>query len=252
MNVYFPKNIFTELILNVLPEELKSGTSFLPSSLIKQNILKDENSVGLIPTFDLIQNKDLAVSKSFGISFEGSLCNSYFYFQSGEKILNEINLLGDISSNEIIGGKIAIKELYATEVNFQLLTNEQNNAGKNLLIVGSNNFENDRLLEGVSFSEEIMEVLSLPYVNYIMASSNRSNIENFHNSINGIQSKIYSNVENDNFGGNISESLRGYIKDNISSFICNLDEQDIDGINQLLRLSYFHQIVSDIIEVNFV
>jgi len=252
MNIYFPRNIFTELIRDSFSDQMQGKVEYFPGAMVTNKILKNKNSVGLIPTFDLIKHKELFVSKSFGVSFEGDLCNSYLYFLSQGKDIKSIYLSGDVTSNEAVGAKLILKELYSTEVELNLLTEGKLEEGKNILLVGDNNFNEDRFINGVSFAEEIIEVLSLPYINYVLASTDRSALENFHKSISDTQTKIYNLVEEKNFGKAISSTARATIRDGISSFICKFDEQDIEGINQLLRLPFFHEIISDIIEINFV
>ena len=250
--IFFPQNIFTELVKNSLDEKVASQISFLPSALITGEVLKNSGSVGLIPTMDLLRHKDLFVSRYFGISFEESLCNSYLYFQTHGKEIKELSLTGDVSSNEAIGGKLILKELYGVDVQINILTTGQNKEDRNLLSVGNSNFENDKFLEGISFAEEIIEVLSLPYVNFILASKEKTSLKEFGQSIGNIQSKIYNLAEDENFGSRLSTRAKEKIKESISSFVCNLDEQDVDGIDQLLRLVFYHEIISEIIEVQFV
>ncbi len=252
MEIYFPQNIFTDLIKKSMSEETASNIKFLPSSLITNEILKVPNSIGLIPTLDLIKHRELYVSRLFGVSFEESLCNSYLYYDSEKRTMNELNLFGDISSNEAIGAKLIFKELYGTDVQINLSTGNNKITKKNILAVGDSNFENDKYLKGVSFAEEIIEVLSLPYVNYVLASTTHDQIHNFHKHINDVQSKIYEHVENENYSINLSEEVKQMLKENIPSFVCILDEQDVDGINQLLRLPFFHKIIPDIIEVKYI
>jgi hypothetical protein len=252
MHIYFPKNIFTDLIKNVLPEQLSGRVKFQYSSLITNEILKDPNSIGLIPTLDLIRHNDLFVSKKIGISFEESLCNSYLYYSSERKTFEDLYIIGDISSNEAVGAKIILKELYGLNLKVSLLTDFSKAIGKNTLSVGDINFENDKYFNGISFAEEMTEVLSLPYVNFVLASLNQKPIEDFHKSVGDVQTDIYNKVENGEFGMDLSDSSKQLFKENISSFICNLAEQDIDGINQLLRLPFFHEIISDIIDVKYV
>jgi hypothetical protein len=252
MRIYFPKNIFANLIKKELPENISSMVSFLDSSLITSVILKEPNSIGLIPTMDLISHKDLFVSKTFGISFEESLCNSYLYYSSERKNFEDLYIVGDISSNEAVGAKLILKELYGTEIRINLLTDYTKTEGKNILMVGDINFESDKYLEGISFAEEITEVLSLPYVNFVLASVDHKLIEDFHKSISNIQMNIYSKVDSGEFGANLSDNFKQMLKENISSFICNLDKQDIEGVDQLLRLSFFHKIISDIIDIKYV
>ena len=252
MNIFFPQNIFTELMKSSFDERVASQISFLPSSLITGKVLKNPDSVGLIPTMDLIGHKDLFISKSFGISFEESLCNSYFYFLTHGKDIKVISLVGDVSSNEAIGGKLILKELYGVDVEVNLLAGNQNRSEKNILLAGDINFDDDIFLTGISFAEEIIEVLSLPYVNFVLASNNQVVLEDFYNSAKGVQSRIYNQAEEGNFGAGLSAEAKKKIKESISSFVCNLDGQDTDGIDQLLRLAFYHEIISEIIEVKYV
>jgi len=67
-----------------------------------------------------------------------------------------------------------------------------------------------------------------------------------------LQAKIYDKVDNGEFGLNFTEEVKQYFKENISSFICNLDEQDVDGLDQLLRLPFYHDLIQEIIEIKFV
>ncbi len=252
MSIYFPQNIFTEAIKNSLPDKIAAQIRFLPSSLIAGELLKNHDTIGLIPTMDLIAHKDLFVSRSFGIAFEDSLCNSYLYYHTHGREVNELSLNGDVSSNEVLGAKLILKELYSSDVQISLLTGNKDEGTKNILSAGDINFKDDNFLKGISFAEEVIEVLSLPYVNFVLASVQKSALESFHRSINDIQTKVYNLGEEGKFGSDISEAAKQVIKENISSFICNLDEQDIDGIDQLIRLPYFHKIIPDIIEVRYI
>ena len=48
----------------------------------------------------------------------------------------------------------------------------------NLIIAGQKNFYDDRLFGGISFSEEMIEMLSLPYINFVLASHDNESIKN--------------------------------------------------------------------------
>lgn len=252
MNIYFPNNIFTRLITASLPGRLAEGVKYLPGAMVTGEILKDESSVGLIPTFDLIKHKELFVSRTFGISFESHLCNSYLYFPSRGKNIENIYLAGDVTSNEAVGAKLILKELYSSEVELNLLNDINESEGKNVLLVGDDNFSGGKFAAGLSFAEEITEVLSLPYVNYLLVSADRSLLEKLHPSVDDVQARIYDIAEEDHFEVRFPETVREKIRGGLSSFICKLDDQDLEGIEQLLRLPFFHEIIQDIIEVNFV
>lgn len=252
MNILFPQNIFSRLIASNLPDNLKDGVKFLPSALIVNEMKKINNCIGLIPTIDIIKNNDLFVSKSFGISFEGTLSNSFIYYNSPQKEITEISLLGDVSSVEVVLSKILFQEIYDSAVNVKIITDEAKAKNQNLIIAGDSNFSGKKFTTGISLAEEIVDTLSIPFVNFIFASKDESLITKLHENLVGISNLIYDKVEEINFGENISEEAKNYIKDNISSFIMDFDSQDIEGINQIIRLPYFHGMINDIFEVKYV
>jgi hypothetical protein len=252
MKIIFPENIFTKLIINSLSSSINIETAFSPSSLIASEIKKSNSNVGLIPTLDLIKNNDLYISQSFGLAFEGSLCNSYIYYNSEQKEISEILLHGDLSTVEVMLCKILFKEMYNSSVEIKISTKEQELVYKNHVIAGDKNFDNDKYLLGISFAEEMIEVLSLPFVNYVFASSDRTSIEKLNSMLTGIGNFVYDTVEANNFGEYFSAKTRNYFVENISSLVFNFGEQDIEGINQMIRLPYYHGLIDDIAELKFV
>ncbi len=252
MKLILPSNIFTGLLSSSFEPSLKKELIFNSSSLITNEIKKYENCAGLIPTLDLLKNNDLYVSKKHGIAFEGSLCNSYIYFIPEQKIIKEFSLFGDLSSLEVILSRILFKEIYNSDLNIEILTNEEKLGNKNLLITGDKNFENEKFFSGVSLSEEAIEFLSLPFVNYVFASKDENVLEELNEKLDNIGSKVYRNIKNYQFGKTLTKKTIEYIKTNISSFITDFEPNDIEGMEQLLRLPYYHGIINDIIEIKFV
>lgn len=252
MRIFLPFNFYSHVIREVLPKEISEEIRIIPSSLIIKEIEKDKSAAGLIPAIDLIYHKDLFVSQYFGISFEGNLCNSYLYFKEGGEKISNVNFLGDLSSQDVILSKILFKEMYNSDINASIIMNEPPEENKNIVIVGDNNFTKDRFLKGISFSEELIEILNLPYVNYILASNNEETIKQMNENLKNISEAIYNKIESGNFGNNFSEGSKAYIMQNISSLIVNFDDNDIEGIKQLIRLPYFHGIIKDIVEVKLV
>ncbi len=251
MSIYFPNNIFTRVLASCLLETEK--IKFSASAQIIHNILADKSSVGLIPVMDLLRHKDLFVSAKYGISFEESLCNSYIYYNSKEKEINKISLTGDVSSQEVVLSKILFKEMYGSEVEIEILTNAEKAEDKNVIIIGDDNFSGERYKKGISFSEVMIDTLSLPFVNYVFASTEKETLELFEKQLEGIQTKFYNMAEDGTYlSEDREEILSRHFKENISSVVLKLDIQDREGIEQILRLPYFHGIVKDIVEVKFV
>ena len=252
MRLVFPNNFITRLIIDAAPIELKGSIEFKPSSLLTSEILKDDNAAALIPVTDLLKYHDLFVSKSFGISFEGSLCNSFIYFSSGEWKINEIYLSGDITTLEAIFVKILFKEIYDSETEIKINTSSKLPIDNNSLLVGDENFHGNLLSRGISFSDEIIELISLPFVNFILASKNEKKLKEINEQLPNIQNGIYESIEQGKIDPDFSEAASEYIKKNVSSIVLNLDTNDIEGINQLIRLPYYHGIVKEIIEIKLV
>jgi hypothetical protein len=249
MNIIFPENVFTSVIALTLPEDLRTNLRFHPASSISSELEKDPDSIALIPAVDLINHRELFISKKYGISFEGSLCNSYIYF-SENRTVKSLNIAGDVSSSEVILSRILFKELYNLEVEVGISASLKRDAN-NLILVGKQNFYDDRLFEGISFSEEYVELLSLPYVNYLLASRDEIMVNQLEKVLVEKIPGVYDAFEILDRYFSFSEKVLTYIKQNISSLVLEFDEQDLEAFNQLLMLPYFHGIIKDIVEPRF-
>jgi hypothetical protein len=252
MKLFFPDNIFSKLYADKLPDEVKNEISFIPSSAIPAQLKTDPDSAGLITPTDILNSADIFISSKTGISFEGILSNSYMYFLPEQKDIKEISLHGDVSTLEIILSKIFFKENFNTDIQVEILTDLNRSAGKNLLLIGDTNFSTQRFEKGISFAEQMTELLSLPYVNFILASMNKDSVETLNNASAGISQKIYEAVESDKTGTLIPEHAKEFLKENLSYLIYEFDEQDIDDVHQIIRLPYFHGLINDIIEPKFI
>ena len=251
MKIISPDNFFTKLFFHNFEKEIKDNLCFMSSSLITTELLKAENSIALIPVTDLISNKDLYISRSFGLSFEGGVSNSYIYYGSENKNITELNLSGDVSSCEVILAKILFKELYNTELKIVLSTSLELEADKNYIVTGDKNFSEDHFVKGFSFAEEIVELINLPYVNYVFASKNPDLLKEFNSLATGPINKFLENPE-DAIKEIIPSNIQEYFAVNLSTLIFSFDEQDIEGIDQVLQLPYFHGIINEIIVLNLV
>jgi predicted solute-binding protein len=250
MKIFFPDNIFTRLLVAVMDKEEAKEFLFEPSSILSKKLNDNPHSAGLIPVLELITNKDLFVSNSVGISFEGPLSNSFIYYEPGLKEINKIKLAGDISSMEVILSKIIFKELYDSDIEIGIQTKLDAKISGNYLIAGDENFINARFEKGISIAEEVIEIISPPFVNYVLASKDKNLLEKCSSKLLPVLDKIeYNNsIFPDNFNLKSSE----FIKENFNSITYKLDEQDITRINELLQLPYYHGLIKDLIEVNFV
>ncbi|NUM61269.1 MAG: hypothetical protein HUU44_03850 [Ignavibacteriaceae bacterium] len=248
---YVPKNIFSQILISEISDKSTLDIEFFPASLIAKEISGKKNTVGLIPSMDLITNRDLFVSSEIGISFNALLSNSYIHFKEEQETINELLLKGDVSSNEVILSKILFKEFYDVEIKTTLLNREVADFKDNILIAGDENYQKELFLNGLSFSEEIIELLNAPYVNFVLASFSEDAIKEFSSDY----KNQFQNGHSENFNElfpSFPQSSLDFLSVNIQHLIFDFDEQDREGITQLLQMPYYHGLIKDIIDVKFV
>ncbi|HCY76201.1 MAG TPA: hypothetical protein DHV28_09795 [Ignavibacteriales bacterium] len=249
--IFLPQNVFSKIFLSELTLDDNYKIEFHPASVIAKKLLNEETAVGLIPTLDLFTFKDLFVSSKIGLSFNALLSNSYIHFKEGQESLEEIFLLGDVTTNEIILSKILFKEFYDVDVTTTLVKDKNSHLNDNTLIVGDENYEKELFLNGLSFSEEIIELLNAPYVNFVLAGVSESVLKSFADKyrdhfLNG-HTEDYSNL----LKGFTQTSL-DFISVNVQHIVFDLEDQDLEGIKALIQLPYFHGIIKDMIDIKFV
>jgi hypothetical protein len=246
---YLPQNIFSRILLSEIED--KSDFEFLPSSLVVKSISNNEDSFGLIPTMDIISNKDLFISSEIGVSFDALLSNAYIHFKEEQETIEELFLKGDVTSNEVILSKILFKEFYDVEIKTTLLNRELPDFNDNILIIGDENYEKGLFLNGLSFSEEIIELINAPYVNFVLAGTSEEILTNFVQNHKENFKKAHSEDFNALFP-NFPQSSLDFLSVNIQHLVFDFEEQDIEGIKQLLQMPYYHGMIKEIIEVKFV
>lgn len=251
MKLIIPDNIFSKIFLTEINDSDNIQAEFSPSALISKRITAGENSLGFIPTLDLLTSKNIFVSREIGISFNALLSNSYIYFKENQKTIKDIFLYGDVTSNEVILSKILLKEFYDVDVKTTLLSARPSDLNKNIIISGDENFEKELFSEGLSFGEEIIELISAPYVNYVLAGTNVSRLKDFASTY---KSKLIKGHPEsfDSLLPQLPGSALDFLRLNIQHLIFDFEEQDIEGIKLLLQLPFFYGILKEMIDVNFV
>lgn len=248
---YLPQNIFSRIFLSKIEHKTNLEVEFAPASLIVKKILSEKETIGLIPALDLISNNKLFISSEIGISFDAMLSNSYIHFKEKQETIEEIFLKGDVTTNEVILSKILFKEFYEVDIKTTLMNSEVAAFDNNMLIIGDENYEKELFLKGLSFSEEIIELINAPYVNFVLAGSNEKKVRNFEK-INK-ESLAKTHLENiSELFPTFPQSALDFISVNIQHLIFDFEEQDIEGIKQLLQLPYYHGMIKEIIDVKFV
>ena len=250
MKIFLPENIFAKFLCDFLNVKDKKNVVFKPSALLTKFLHSEENSIALIPTLEIITNRELFISHTVGISFGGSLCNSFIYYNNISEELNNLKLVGDVSSMEVILSKILFKELYNTDVQINIQTKTVDEVIRNFISIGDENFVNERFKQGISFSEEMIEILSTPFVNYVLASKDE-------NTLSEVSARMTEKIKSASISEYllqepIPEESRNFIGENFPKVFYSFDEQDIEGINQLIRLPFYYDMIKDIIDVKFV
>jgi hypothetical protein len=246
-----PQNIFSKIFLSEIKSSEQYEVEWLASPLISKKLVEDKNSLGLISSLDLLTSKDLFLSSEIGISFNALLSNSYIHFKDGQETLEELFLKGDVSSNEIILSKILFKEFYDINVKPTLVKNIADHQQDNLLIIGDENYEKELFLKGLSFAEEVIELISAPYVNFVFAGSDEKLIKDF-TSEHKKDFKIGHSEKYEELLKGFPKSSLDFISVNIQHVVFDFEEQDLEGIKSLLMMPYYHGIIKDIIDLKFV
>ncbi len=252
MNIVIPQNIYTALFALALPDNLKEKVNIRESSLITKELIEGKYDVALIPSCDILTHKDLFVSKSYGVSFDGALSNSYLYFVPEQYDFKKILLRGDISSNDLILSKILFSEQYDIEAEFSIDTGNIDFDSNNYLIVGLENNQFVVSNNGISFADQFAELLDFPYVNFVLASVSEEKLNAFTSNLGNIDEKITSNLKTLMNQLDIDTKLQTLIEENSDAIYFDLTENEIEGLNEQIRLAYYHQIIEDIVEINFV
>jgi len=248
---YLPKNIFSHILISELEDKSEIDFQFVPSPLIVKNLINEKEAIGLIPTLDLITNKDLFVSSEIGISFDALLSNAYIHFKEEQETIDELFLRGDVTSNEVILSKLLFKEFYDVEIKTTLLSREVTDFKNNILIIGDENYDKELFLNGLSFAEEIIELINAPYVNFVLAGNSEEVLKNFNSKYKSSFAKGHADNYENLFPALPQTSL-DFLSVNIQHLVFDFEDQDREGINQLLQMPYYHGMIKDFIDVKFV
>ncbi|MGE5680850.1 MAG: hypothetical protein ACM34K_08210 [Bacillota bacterium] len=252
MKIIFPKNVFTSVLTAAMPDELRNDVIFKDASLISTEVENNNADIALMPSFDLIKHPKLFVSSKIAISFDGNLSNSYLYFLPDQNSFSDIYLNGDISSNEIILSKILFNEKYGSDIQLHLETSKLEKVDKNYLLAGDVNLVNNRFMKGMSFADEISEMLFLPYVNFVAVGKDSDLLKSFNNLLKDMDAIVEDNLSKYLSTSNLTEESRDYIEENMNSVYFEMTESEEDGLKELIQMPYYHGIWNDMVELKFV
>ena len=251
MKLIVPNNIFSKMISSILPE---TGVELLyqKSSLIHKDLEYNTTSVAMIPSLDLINHRNIFVSHKFAVSFTGALSNSYLYFVKGRKEFKKINMFGDINLNDAILSKILFVEKYSSLIELVPENKNMIENTKDYLVTGDENFNNNNYETAISFADLISDMIEMPYVNFIFASQDKKSLIEFNNCIENINDKIIMNVDSVLANSQFDNEACKFVKENFNSVYYDVTKNEINSLNELIRLLFYHGIIEDIFEMNFV
>lgn len=251
MQILLPPNIYSAILMFALPKQHRNMINIKPASTIAPDIASDTNKIGLIPSCELLSFKHLFISSKCALSFDGNLSTAYLYFAPNQSGLEKLFLRGDITSNEIILPKILFKEKYNVDLDLILDTHDYEFMEKNYLIAGQEN--NDFIIKqnAISFADQIAEFLDYPYVNFVVASGNKDLVLEFEKSAVNLDRKIEDEIQGYLEEMNLSKEFFDYMKSNFNSVYFELTDNEKFGLEELLKLPYYHGIIEDITNLQF-
>ena len=253
MKLFLPSNIYSKILKSFLEKNNQLEIILKESSLLSKELESDREAVALIPSLDLINHRELFVSGKSGISFDGTLSNSYFYLtENEERTLGKILLRGDVSLNEIILTKILFEERFSSEVEIALDTYKEPDGSQNTLVVGDENFSIWDYNSSISFSDQMAELLDFPYVNFIFASNSRDALENLETNLLEIDTFIEENIDAILDGIITADELKLYIKENLGSVYFEMTNNETEALSEMIKMVYYHGILDDIFDVKFI
>src|SRR3989339_750342 len=249
MKLILPKNIFSSFLKPLLSDEIKSEIIYQESSLICKSLEYNTSAIALIPSLELVNHRNLFVSKKIALSFDGALSNSYFYFIEGEKKFQKIYLRGDISLNEILLAKILFSEKFSSQIEITLDSNMTAEKGRDYIITGDENFHLWDYQSAISLADEVSEMIDLPYVNFVFASHDKEALDAFNKQINPVDESIEREMINIIKTVSLPEKAKEFFIENLGSVYFDMTENEETALNELIKLIFYHGIIDDMFDV---
>jgi hypothetical protein len=252
MKIVIPKNIYGAILSLNFPDRLKEKVEVLPSSMVSAEIINGKADVGLIPSLDLLKYPDLKISGKIAISFDGLISNAYLYFVPELNRFEKIKLRGDVSSNEIILTKIMFQERFDIDVEVILDTQTLDFDENNYVIVGGENEEHVISRNGVSFADQIAELIDYPYVNFVLASKDENKLNELESHLKDIDRIVEDELFNLLSKMKLPKENEDMFVENIDSLYFEMTSNEKEALNELIKLAFYHGIIDEMKELNFV
>ncbi len=258
MKLIAPKNYFTSIFveavnksdLEILPKTLIPV--FVEASLIGKEVERSSSAIALIPSLDLINHRNLFVSSKYAVSFDGMLSNSFFYFHGNGKKIEKISLRGDVSLNDIILTRILFSERFSSQTEINLDTASVPAKEKDYLVAGNENFSLWDFRNGISFADQVAEMLDFPYVNFVFASPDKETLAAFNSLVGNVDETIENKIDDILCKLNPPEGVKTFLQGNIDSIYYEMTSYEVEGLNELIKLLFYHGIIDDMFDIKFV
>jgi len=250
--IALPNSIYSRILVNSLDKEKQKNFFFTDANKIADMVENEFVEVGLIPLYDLVKFKEFFVSKMFGITFDAMLSYSYIYFKPGTNNLSKFYLYGDVTENEKMLTKIIFRENFDIETETIETKETPDFNNNNYVICGDYNLNYKHLKNAISFSEEICDLIKLPYPNFIFVAKNKENLSNIHKILEKIDYLVDDYL--DNFTNNLTKdkNIELFLRDNQTSIFYTITEAEELAMSELIKLAYYHGIFDDMIDIKFV
>ena len=113
---------------------------------------------------------------------------------------------------------------------------------------------NDYLLKhnGVSFSDQFAELIDYPYVNFVLAAKEKQILLDFSNELKELDTQIENELDLYIDKLDLKSNLRTHLIENFDSIYYELTDNELDGLNEMLRLPYYHGIIKEVVELNLI
>lgn len=251
MKLITPKNYFTSIFTEAVNKK-ELELFFVEASLVGKELEYNTSAVALMPSLDLINHRNLFVSRKYAVSFDGMLSNSFFYFHQNKRKFEKIFLRGDVSLNDIILTKILLSERFSSQAEISLDTAAVPANEKDYLVAGNENFSLWDFKSGISFSDQIAEMLDLPYVNFVFASPDKEALTAFNTLVGNVDQIIEDKIDDILRKLNPPDGVKTFLKENLDSIYFEMTPHETEGLNELIKLLFYHGIIDDMFDIKFV
>lgn len=252
MKIKLPNIFLAKLFAALIPDKYNQDISFTQSALVGKELVGENVEVALIPSCDLLAHPNLFVSKHYGISCNGMLSNAQIFYAPSKKGISKIGLYGDVTSNEIILPRIIYPEKFSSEIKITLETKAPDLSETNIIVVGDKNYDDEYFNKGMSFAEEMSELMTFPYVNFVLAAKDDSFLAELCLDIEEANIKLEDVLPNFLEKSGLSLEKQEFIKQNLDTLYYELTDSENFGLEEMLKLPYYHGVVENMVDVNFV